>query len=42
MLCPKCKTEMTVKRINKVAVFVCRNPSCPNHNKPVKAQQDSK
>lgn len=41
MLCPKCKVEMRVERVNGLAVYVCRKPTCPNYKKAVKTKSDS-
>lgn len=40
MLCPKCKTEATVKRIKGKTVYVCRKPTCPFYKKPITAQSN--
>lgn len=38
MVCPKCKTEAVIRRVKGVSTFICRNPKCTNHQKPIKAQ----
>lgn len=44
MLCPKCKTAATVKRIGDLKIQVCRNKNCSNYGKEVKrpTNKDSK
>lgn len=42
MLCPKCKTALTIKRQGNIKTFVCRNKNCPNYGKEVKETKQTK
>ena len=42
MVCPKCKTEAVIRRVKGVTTYICRKPSFPFYQKPIKANKGSK